>query len=86
MRDTYIDCDFIEQDTGLITWHRRFPVDLKNSYTYRKKLQDLTDSLIRSAEKGDFSLLISVSRGFRQVQPLFKDVQEHKEDSKSLYR
>lgn len=81
-RDTYIDCDFVDQSTGAIVWHRRFPIDTKNSYTYSKRLQELTTSLVRSADKGDYSLLISVSRSFRQLQPLFNDVSQFAKSSK----
>lgn len=70
----YIDIDFIEQDTGSIIFHRRKPIDIHNNVTYRKMFQELTDSLVRSLEKGDYSLLISVSRPVRQMKTLFSDV------------
>ena len=69
-KDTYIDVDFIEQDTGSIIYHRRFKIDPENKYTYQKTFQDITDSLVRSSEKGDYTVMFSVSRPIRQMQTL----------------
>lgn len=69
-RTVYIDCDFVDQSNGSIIWHRRFNVDPKNNATYRKKLQDITDSLIRSSSIGNYSILLSVCNSVRQMQDL----------------
>ena len=69
-RTVYIDCDFVDQSTGSIIWHKRLNVDPNNNSTYRQKLQDITDSLIRSSAVGDYSILISVCSQVRQMQTL----------------
>lgn len=70
VKDTYIDVDFVEQDSGSIIYHKRFAIDPKNKDTWQEYMRNLTDSLVRSSEAGDYSVLISVSRPIRQMLTL----------------
>lgn len=65
-RDVFVDCDFVDQSTGAIIWHRRFNIISNDVVTYRDKLNKITDSLIRSAEVGNYSLLLSVRRPLQE--------------------
>lgn len=69
-RNVFVDCDFVDQSTGAIIWHRRFNLISNNSATYKKKMVDLTESLIRSSEVGNYSLLLSVRRPSLNEQKL----------------
>lgn len=61
-RNVFVDVDFVDQSTGAIMWHRRFNIISDNPATYFEKFSKITDSLIRSSEVGNYSLLLSVRR------------------------